>query len=130
MSPDVLRSTVEQISSELNEFYQVEGLEEVRVIRDRQTSKLWIHPLEFDSLIGSVYSTEISRKLGFLRFHDLDYSRAFLEPNYPSVYFYGPNSSGKDGGTRVRIAYSREREDRARSRAEGDWTCRMVRLSV
>ena len=41
MSPGVAPVDLfEQISSELNEFYQVEGLEEVRVIRDRQTSKL------------------------------------------------------------------------------------------
>ena len=31
--------TIEQISSELKEYYNVEGLDDVRVIRDRQTSK-------------------------------------------------------------------------------------------
>lgn len=81
-------------------------------------------PLGLD-FADSVYS-EVSRRLGFLRFCDLDHSRAFLEPNFPSIYFIGPNHNGDDRGTRVRIAYSREREDRARARAEGDWTCRMV----
>lgn len=70
--------------------------------------------------------TEVSRRLGFLRFRDLDYSRAFLEPNYPAIYLYGPNPKD-DRGTRVRIAYSREREDRTRARGENDWTCMMVR---
>lgn len=98
----------EDISNELNEYYHVEGLEEVRVIRDRQT--------------------KVSRRLGFLRFCDIDHSRAFLEPNFPSIYLLGPNHNGDDRGTRVRIAYSREREDRARARAEGDWTCRMCAI--
>ncbi|OOO08779.1 D111/G-patch domain protein [Aspergillus oryzae] len=84
--------------------YHIEGLEEVRVIRDRQT--------------------KISRQLGFLRFRDLNSSRAFVERNFPSVYFYGPSAGRDDRGTKVRIAYSREREDRARARAEGDWTCK------
>ena len=30
---------IEQISSELKQYYKVEGLEDVRVIRDRQTSE-------------------------------------------------------------------------------------------
>lgn len=33
-------SCVEQISNELVQYYHIEGLEEVRVIRDRQTSML------------------------------------------------------------------------------------------
>ena len=31
---------VEQITNELRDGYHIEGLEEVRVIRDRQTSKI------------------------------------------------------------------------------------------
>ncbi|KAE8342866.1 hypothetical protein BDV24DRAFT_162041 [Aspergillus arachidicola] len=92
------------ITNELKDGYHIEGLEEVRVIRDRQT--------------------KISRQLGFLRFRDLNYSRAFVERNFPSIYFYGPSAGPDDRGTKVRIAYSREREDRARARAEGDWTCK------
>jgi RNA recognition motif-containing protein len=97
----------EDISNELRDFYYVEGLEEVRVIRDRQTKK--------------------SRQLGFLRFRNLDFARDFMDRNFPSLYLHGPNASNKDKGTKVRIAYSREREDRTRARAEGDWTCKMVR---
>jgi hypothetical protein len=77
------------------------------VIRDRQTKK--------------------SRQLGFLRFRNLDFARDFMDRNFPSLYLHGPNASNKDKGTKVRIAYSREREDRTRARAEGDWTCKMVR---
>ncbi|KAF7594819.1 hypothetical protein BBP40_008149 [Aspergillus hancockii] len=66
----------------------------------------------------------MSRQLGFLRFRDLNYSRAFVERNFPSIFFYGPSAGRDDRGTKVRIAYSREREDRARARAEGDWTCK------
>ncbi|KAJ9310369.1 hypothetical protein DTO217A2_148 [Paecilomyces variotii] len=98
----------EDISNELTEQYHIEGLEEVRVIRDRQT--------------------KISRQLGFLRFYSVDDSRAFLERNFPAIYLYGPNPDADGRGTRVRIAYSREREDRNRGRAEGDWLCNMCAI--
>lgn len=68
---------------------------------------------------------EVSRGLGFLRFHSINESRDFLERNNPYIYLYGPTASENDRATKVRIAFSREREDRARARAEGDWTCRM-----
>ncbi|KAE8148802.1 hypothetical protein BDV25DRAFT_11957 [Aspergillus avenaceus] len=98
----------EDITNELRDGYHIEGLEEVRVIRDRQT--------------------KISRQLGFLRFRDLNYSRAFVERNFPTIFFYGPSASRDDRGTKVRIAFSREREDRVRARAEGDWTCKMCAI--
>ena len=70
-------------------------------------------------------SAEKSRQLGFLRFQSVSDARAFLEPNFPSVFLYGPNPVNGHR-TRVRIAYSREREDRVRSRADGDWVCNAV----
>ncbi|KAL3470981.1 hypothetical protein BJX99DRAFT_35294 [Aspergillus californicus] len=96
----------EQISNELKEFYHIEGLEEVRVIRDRQT--------------------KMPRGLGFLRFRSLNLSRSFVEHNFPTIYLCGP--SAQDDGTKVRIAFSREREDRTKTRAEGDWTCKMCNI--
>lgn len=110
---------VQQISNQLRDHYHIEGLEDVRVIRDRHTSKF--------SGCGVAYLTfvEISRRLGFITFRNVNESRAFLEKNFPAIYLYGPNSTD-DRGTKVRIAYSREREDRARARAEGDWTCPLV----
>lgn len=57
-------------------------------------------------------------------------SRAFVERNYPTIYLYGKGSSDNDGeAAKVRIAYSREREDRNRvDKAEGEWTCQIVRV--
>lgn len=72
--------------------------------------------------------SEVSRQLGFLRFHSINESRAFLERNHPFIYLYGPSAGDTDRSTKVRIAYSRERDDRSRTKGEGDWTCRMVRL--
>src|SRR5699024_5044012 len=101
------------------DHYHVEGLEDVRVIRDRQTSK-------FSGCCAACLTLlEISRRLGFITFRSVNESRAFLEKNFPSIYLHGPDSAD-DRGTKVRIAYSREREDRARTRAEGDWACPMV----
>lgn len=95
----------DDITAELEQAYHITGLEEIRVIRDRQT--------------------KMPRGLGFLRFRSLDYSRDFLERNHPCIYLYGPTAGENDRSTKVRIAYSREREDRTRAKAEGDWTCRM-----
>ncbi|KAJ5820304.1 hypothetical protein N7474_005895, partial [Penicillium riverlandense] len=89
-----------QISTELRNAYHVDGLEDIRV----------------------------SRQLGFLRFQSIDASRAFLERNHPYIYLYGPSTGSNDQSTKVRIAYSREREDRGRVKAEGDWTCRMCAI--
>ncbi|OAL71657.1 RNA-binding protein [Trichophyton violaceum] len=95
-------TTGRRVSSELAQYYHVRGLEDVRVIRDKQT--------------------KISRQLAFIRFPSIDDSRKFLELNFPAIYLYG--KAGGDGqGARVRIAYSREREDRNRARADGEWTC-------
>ncbi|CAG8898809.1 unnamed protein product [Penicillium egyptiacum] len=93
--------TEEHISAELSNAYHVDGLEDIRVIRDRQT--------------------KLSRQLGFLRFSTIDASRDFVERNHPFIFFYGPTN---DRSTQVRIAYSREREDRARARGASDWNCR------
>ncbi|OQE13682.1 hypothetical protein PENFLA_c044G01911 [Penicillium flavigenum] len=91
----------EHIATELSNAYHVDGLENIRVIRDRQT--------------------KLSRQLGFLRFPTIDASRDFVERNHPFIFFYGPTN---DRSTQVRIAYSREREDRARARGASDWNCR------
>ncbi|CAG8340256.1 unnamed protein product, partial [Penicillium nalgiovense] len=91
----------EDIAAELSNAYHVDGLENIRVIRDRQT--------------------KLSRQLGFLRFPTIDASRDFVERNHPYIFFYGPTN---DRSTQVRIAYSREREDRARARGGSDWNCR------
>ncbi|KAJ5967905.1 hypothetical protein N7501_004153 [Penicillium viridicatum] len=78
--------------------YHIDGLDKIKVIRDRQT--------------------KLSRQLGFLRFPTIDASREFVERNHPYIFFYGPTNNRS---TQVRIAYSREREDRPRA---SDWNCR------
>ncbi|KAJ5548863.1 G-patch domain protein [Penicillium frequentans] len=94
--------TENDIENELRDAYHIAQLDDIRVIRDRQT--------------------KASRQLGFLRFHSILDSKDFLERNHPFVHLYGPTG---EKSTKVRIAYSREREDRVRAKAEGDWTCRM-----
>ncbi|KAJ5520017.1 hypothetical protein N7463_000470 [Penicillium fimorum] len=91
--------TENDISAELSAF-RADGLEDIRVIRDRQT--------------------KVSRQIGFLRFSSIDASRAFFERNQPSIFLYGPNEKS----TKVRITYTREREDRARAKGASDWNCR------
>ncbi|KAF3480018.1 RNA-binding protein [Arthroderma uncinatum] len=91
------------VTSELTQYYHVRELEDVRVIRDRQT--------------------KISRQLAFIRFPTIEESREFLEQNFPAVYLYGKSAAADGQGAKVRIAYSREREDRNRTRVDGEWTC-------
>ncbi|KAI9709377.1 MAG: hypothetical protein M1812_007713 [Candelaria pacifica] len=93
------------ISKELKQFHDVDGLEDIRVIRDRKTGG--------------------SRGFGFLRFSTISKSQAFLERNHPAIYLYGnPSADGDDKAAKVNIAFSRERDDREKAeRAEGGWIC-------
>ncbi|KAH8690574.1 hypothetical protein BGW36DRAFT_400999 [Talaromyces proteolyticus] len=93
----------EDISNELLDYYHVQGLEDVRVIRDRQT--------------------KLSRQIGFLRFKSLNDSREFMAQNAPTLYIYGRHTGNDDRAAKIRISYTRERDDR-RNRPEGEWTCR------
>ena len=74
-------------------------------------------------------SPEMSRGFGFIRFPTLEESKAFVERNYPSIYLYGNNPSHNDDqAATIRIAFSRERDDRSRGdKADGEWTCKIVR---
>lgn len=75
--------------------------------------------------------SETSRGFGFIRFPTLEDSKAFVERNYPMLYLYGNVSTGNDDqAAKVRIAYSRERDDRSRGeKADGEWTCKIVRYT-
>jgi hypothetical protein len=112
-----------QISNELVDYYHVQGLEDVRVIRDRQTSTSRTVKVTQDSTLTRV---EVSRQIGFLRFHTLNDSREFIDQNAPTLYLYG-RKKGSDSAAKVRISYTRERDER-RARPEGEWTCRNVGL--
>ncbi|KAL8946230.1 MAG: hypothetical protein Q9222_007350 [Ikaeria aurantiellina] len=95
-----------QISKQLKEGYKVNQLDDVRVIRDRQT--------------------KVSRGFGFIRFPSMEISREFMEHNYPSIYLYGKETADNNNqAAKVRIAYSRERDDRPRGDKEGEWTCKI-----
>ncbi|KAJ5632798.1 G-patch domain protein [Penicillium lividum] len=93
--------TEEDVATELRQAYRIPQLSDIRIIRDRET--------------------KASRQLGFLRFHNIEDARDFLERNFPHIYLYGPTA---EKSTKVRIAYSHGKEERVRS-SEGDWTCRM-----
>ncbi|KAL8820822.1 MAG: hypothetical protein Q9223_001046 [Gallowayella weberi] len=95
-----------QVSKQLKQGYNVHQLDDVRIIRDRQT--------------------KVSRGFGFLRFPSIESSKSFLERNYPSIYLYGEASSDNSNqAAKVRIAFSRERDDRPRGDKEGEWTCKI-----
>lgn len=118
---------ISQISKELKQYYHVEKLDDVRVIRDRQTSTIFLATIRVRRSAKCI--SEASRGFGFIRFPTLEDSKAFVERNYPMIYLYGNGSSENDDqAAKVRIAYSRERDDRGRGeKAEGEWTCKIVR---
>ncbi|KIW88715.1 uncharacterized protein Z519_10761 [Cladophialophora bantiana CBS 173.52] len=91
-----------QISSELKQYYHAEGIEDVRVIRDKQTRQ--------------------SRRFGFLRFGTLQEAEAFMDRNYPIIYLYGDSNKSNGDASKVRITFSRERKDPRRSDGP-DWIC-------
>ncbi|KAI9674045.1 MAG: hypothetical protein M1829_003888 [Trizodia sp. TS-e1964] len=98
-------------TTELINNYQVEGVENIRVIRDRWSG--------------------ISRQFAYIRFSSINTAKVFLQKNYPAIYLVGAGiASNQDGAdqTKVRIAFSREREDRDRDRqgrldGVDDWNC-------
>lgn len=116
-------------------------LERVKAIPpSRETRRRTNHPRQTDQYdlpstsclrrLAKLIS-EASRGFGFIRFPTLEDSKAFVERNYPMIYLYGNGSSDNDDqAAKVRIAYSRERDDRSRGeKAEGEWTCKIVRHS-
>lgn len=114
---------VSQISKELKQYHGVDKLEDVRIIRDRQTSTPSVESMRQRMMLN--LSLEVSRGFGFLRFATLDESKAFVERNYPTIQLYGQKDLEVDH--EVRIAYSREREDPRGEREDGKWTCKIVR---
>ncbi|KAL9038766.1 MAG: hypothetical protein Q9214_005152 [Letrouitia sp. 1 TL-2023] len=84
----------EDVRLELAQHYGVHHLDDIRIIRDRQTT----YP-------------EISRGFGFLRFPSLARSRDFVESNYPSIFLHKNLSDNDSAAVKVRIAFSREKED-------------------
>ncbi|SZF05266.1 unnamed protein product [Blumeria hordei] len=98
---------VSQIFAELQHDKNITGLDEVRVIKDKRTGQ--------------------SRGFAFVQFIGIPEARKFLEDYYPAVYLYGTQESNQDPSikpAKVRIAYSRERDDREKAgKGDDDWKC-------
>ncbi|PVH74064.1 hypothetical protein DL98DRAFT_40706 [Cadophora sp. DSE1049] len=96
-----------QILKELQHTLRLEGLEEVRLIKDKRTGQ--------------------SKGFAFAQFASIPEARRFLDRYYPTVPLYGvydPTQSGPAEPTNVRIAFGRERDDREKAgRGEDDWKC-------
>ncbi|RMZ80088.1 hypothetical protein DV737_g3140, partial [Chaetothyriales sp. CBS 132003] len=97
--------TEHHILQELREYYGVDNVDDVRIIRDRQTKR--------------------PRGFGFLRFASLDHAQAFMARHHPVLYLYGDSDTSRahtdPDSARVRLSYGRERKE-ART-DEADWTC-------
>ncbi|PQE05955.1 hypothetical protein CJF30_00004900 [Rutstroemia sp. NJR-2017a BBW] len=107
-----------QISNELQNRLKVEGIEEIRLIKDKRTGMVAIAPRQ---RLGLIFCQ--SRQFGFAQFYTLPEARRFLEECEPSgtVTLYG---SAQAEPTKVRVAYSREKNDQERpGKNEDDWKC-------
>ncbi|KAH6725057.1 hypothetical protein BKA61DRAFT_42580 [Leptodontidium sp. MPI-SDFR-AT-0119] len=86
---------------------QLEGLEEVRLIKDKRTGQ--------------------SKGFAFAQFVGVPEARRFLDRYYPTVPLYNiydPTQSGATEPIYIRIAFGRERDDRERAgKGEDDWKC-------
>ena len=117
-----------QITNELHSL-RVEGLEEVRLIKDKRTgmdtqTSAHLFLIHSNQLIGQ------SRGFAFAQFVGIPEARQFLDRHHPSVSFHGaydPNNSAAAEPAKIRIAYSRDREDRDKAgKSDDDWKCEVV----
>ena len=71
-----------------------------------------------------------SRGFAFAQFVGIPEARRFLDRHYPSIDLHGtydPNNAAPAEPTKVRVAYSRERDDRDRAgKNDDDWKCDVV----
>lgn len=115
-----------QIVDELKTNFNADALEQVRLIKDKRTGA-YISP--FLGGLSDGFVAGQSRQFAFAQFAALRDARAFVEQYYPSIQLqgsYGAPQAG-DENARVRVAYSREKEDRDRpGMGEGDWICEVV----
>ncbi|KAH8803290.1 hypothetical protein F5884DRAFT_805025 [Xylogone sp. PMI_703] len=99
--------TQEDILNELKDSLHVDGIEEIRLIKDKKTG--------------------LSRQFAFAQFSTIGEATRFLDRFHPKVGLYGPSHSDQDSSRApayVRITFSREREEREPAgRNEDDWMC-------
>jgi RNA-binding protein 5/10 len=74
--------------------------------------------------------TGLSRQFAFAQFTTVESAGQFLERHYPIIQLFGPYDPAQANnaeGSKVRIAFSREKEDRDRAgKNEDDWKCDVV----
>ncbi len=118
-----------QILNELQHTLRLEGLEEIRLIKDKRTGMNYTIG-QFSGFSDLKYLIGQSRGFAFAQFVSISDARRFLDRNYPSMLLHGtydPNNAAPAEPTKVRIAYSRERDDRDRAgKSEDDWKCDVV----
>lgn len=115
------RFASEQVQSELVLRYNIQNLEDIRVIKDKATGIIaYSYPISLHSL----HRLARSKGYAFIRFPTLDDATSFMNANYPEIRIDSSNSTSDTHW--VRIAYSRERSDRE---SYAEWTCRFVRRS-
>ncbi|KAG9243575.1 hypothetical protein BJ878DRAFT_535134 [Calycina marina] len=102
-----INMTQEDILNELQRRLHIEGIEEVRLIKDKRSG--------------------LSRQFAFVQFVGVSEAKSFLGQYFPTVSLYGsydPAAINDHGPARVRIAFSREKDDRSQpGRNEDDWKC-------
>ena len=76
-------------------------------------------------------STGLSRQFAFAQFAGIPEAKAFLTQYYPTITLYGPYDPNKAlgaEGAKIRIAFSREKDERALpGKSDDDWKCECVR---
>ncbi|RFU33688.1 hypothetical protein B7463_g2666, partial [Scytalidium lignicola] len=96
-----------QILNELQDSLHVDGIEEIRLIKDKKTGQ--------------------SRQFAFAQFGTIGEAALFLDRFHPKLELYGqgdPDQASSKPPAYVRIAFSREREEREPAgKNEDDWLC-------
>jgi hypothetical protein len=115
-----------QILNELQRNLRIEGIEEVRLIKDKRTGTNHSNVAD----LSNILPTGQSRQFAFAQFASIKEAKWFLERYYPSLSLYGtynPNQGADAEPTKVRVAYSREKDDRDRpGKGDDDWKCDIV----
>lgn len=76
----------------------------------------------------------LSRQFAFAQFVGIPEARTFLERYYPTISIpdaYNSSQNTAAGPAKVRLAYSREKDDRDKpGKGEDDWKCEVVGMQL